>query len=694
IHTPDNLPLDCLKTARNLGNFALENNNWQLAIEGYALAIQAVEQSRSWVIDEERRQKILADAIEVYGNIVQAYLNLGEIEKALEYAERSRAQRLVDMMASNQLDQEGEIVPELKQLLQDYEELQRRINSLRFGYASEAVPVLAGSPNKTMSLGMAVKQSDQSLTRDALLKYQEEIQALEAQKQQVWQQLRRYDPVLAGQIQVEHLDWEQMQQLIEEPSTALLSFYTTIEDTHIFILRKDRSPQVFTCVGQGIKTLQIWIGENWLIPYVGSKSEWKQKMGDFLQELAERLQLEKLVGHYLTGIEELIIVPHIFLHQIPFAALPIVDPLQPFSDELTSLPKASSPLNPPILGDFNSISPQNWGVRGAKLAVKGEQEGLLPAEQDKSSVSQSRGMVFASKSSKSSATKSVTQTTYLCDRFRIRLVPSCQILHYCHQRPAIAGQEMGIVEDATEDLPFTSFECKTLAEMYHVPGEQRLQGRNATVKSYHTLAQQVHILHSSHHAESNSNPLESQLRLGDGSLTLGQLLTPGWRMPNLSEVFASACEVNLALTDITDDLLSLATGFLCAGARSVVSTQWSVDDLASALLAIFYYDGRRSGMSRCQALQQGQIKLRNLTGKEFADNYQAQLTEHLEQKLQEAKAAKQNAKDQGDEEELDKWVTIVDKFEIQPKRLESLSKEDFPFAHPLYWAGFVSQGMA
>ncbi|NEO37710.1 MAG: hypothetical protein F6J90_15790 [Moorea sp. SIOASIH] len=39
--------------------------------------------------------------------------------------------------------------------------------------------------------------------------------------------------------------------------------------------------------------------------------------------------------------------------------------LQSSSDELTSLPLAGSPLNPPILGDFNSISPQNWGARGA-----------------------------------------------------------------------------------------------------------------------------------------------------------------------------------------------------------------------------------------------------------------------------------------------------------------------------------------
>ncbi|NEO78757.1 tetratricopeptide repeat protein [Moorena sp. SIO4G3] len=64
----------------------------------------------------------------------------------------------------------------------------------------------------------------------------------------------------------------------------------------------------------------------------------------------------------------------------------ITSTLQPFSDELTSLPRAASPLNPPILGDFNSISPsgaldlgefnsprssapQSWGARGAKFAV-------------------------------------------------------------------------------------------------------------------------------------------------------------------------------------------------------------------------------------------------------------------------------------------------------------------------------------
>ena len=43
--------------------------------------------------------------------------------------------------------------------------------------------------------------------------------------------------------------------------------------------------------------------------------------------------------------------------------------LQPLSNECTTLTNATSPLNPPILGDFESGSPQTWGGRGAKTAT-------------------------------------------------------------------------------------------------------------------------------------------------------------------------------------------------------------------------------------------------------------------------------------------------------------------------------------
>jgi CHAT domain-containing protein len=195
------------------------------------------------------------------------------------------------------------------------------------------------------------------------------------------------------------------------------------------------------------------------------------------------------------------------------------------------------------------------------------------------------------------------QPEYLSDKFRIRIVPSSQILNYCHQRGNLKPAKMGIVENATGDLVFTGYECETLATMHHVESNYRLKYQQATVSNYQTLLQQVQALHSSHHASSQlDNSLESKLLLFDGNITLGRLFT--WRFENLAELFLSCCETNLSLTQITDDPLSIASGFLCAGARNVVSTLWAVDDLATALFSILYYEENSiiAGLKPCAKL--------------------------------------------------------------------------------------------
>lgn len=58
-------------------------------------------------------------------------------------------------------------------------------------------------------------------------------------------------------------------------------------------------------------------------------------------------------------------VTHLTSHQ-PASAWRNV---QPFSNECTTRVDSVSPQNPPILGDFGSCPPQNWGARGAKTAV-------------------------------------------------------------------------------------------------------------------------------------------------------------------------------------------------------------------------------------------------------------------------------------------------------------------------------------
>jgi predicted HicB family RNase H-like nuclease len=54
-----------------------------------------------------------------------------------------------------------------------------------------------------------------------------------------------------------------MQKLIDQPTTAILSFYTTSNNTP-YICPAAKSDYLHTCAGQGIEPLQGWISQNWL----------------------------------------------------------------------------------------------------------------------------------------------------------------------------------------------------------------------------------------------------------------------------------------------------------------------------------------------------------------------------------------------------------------------------------------------
>ncbi|MGK7874829.1 MAG: CHAT domain-containing protein [Xenococcaceae cyanobacterium] len=609
--TPTTLPLGGLRTGRNLGNTAFTVGLWHTAIQGYSAAIEAVEQSRAWATTEERRQEILAQSIGIYEKMVQSCINNKQLNKALEYVEPSRSKRLVDLMASNDAYSDAEIPPQVQEYLDKYHSLQQQINAIRFGNQGDSKGELA-TAGSTRS--RAKWKEDNQL-----------IQDLETQKQETWETLRRLDPVLAGEQQVSAPNLAAMQQLIDSPTTALLSFYTISDHTYIFVLTQDKIT-CHTCAEQGRKSLQIWIVEQWISPYVLDKPAWRNGIQQFLESLAQRLLLNQLIADHLQDITELILVPHLYLHLIPLTALPI---------------------------------------EGGKR---------------------------------------------LGDQFLIRTVPSCQVLEFCKNRPPIADQQYGTVEDATEDLPCASFECEQIAQMYSIPEEFRLRGRTfATTENYPELVKKVQTLHSSHHAQSRlDKPLESALLLGDGTITLGQLFY--WRFPQLNEVFLSCCETGLGLSKITDDILTLAAGFLCAGARSVISTLWSVDDLATALFSIFYYQSRQGGNSRPRALQEAQKRLRSLTGEELRENFGPQIQRSLEERKKEAWKAHEDATKKRDSfsqgspdynkweeerKELQKFANkIRKKIDKAKNNLEHKCYQEFPFADLVYWSAFTCQGLS
>ena len=598
VFQPEAFPINALKANRGMGSIYFKQGNWQQAIDSYDLAIKAVETSRSWATTDESRQLILRQALSVYENAIQSSINLGRIDRAIEYSERARSRQIVDFMQTRDLYADGEIPAEIEHYLAEYEALERQIQTCRLVENDEMI-----SSNRT------------SIRLDI-----DRVLNLEAQKQATWQKIRQLDPILAGQQQVLDIKFSDIQSLITNLHTAILSFFTTDDDTHIFIMTQDCEPQVYTCKGQGWQNFQLWLQERWLIPYAENRDDWISTFPTVLVEISQRIQLDRLVAK-LTNISEIIIIPHLLLHQIPFAALPV--------------------------------------------SLKTEHE-------------------------------------LLSDRFTIHYAPSCQILKYCQDRPSIDRLQHGMVENTNGTLPGAIFECQEIAAILKIPNSYRLIGRQqSTIANFNALLPLVTDLHLAHHAVSRlDNPLESSLQLADGNITLAKLMMS--RFPQLDEVFLSCCETALGNVNITDDLLTIATGFLCAGARNVIGTLWAVSDLSTSLLAIFYYEGCRDGFSSARSLNMAQVRLRNLTGEEFETNYHEAIKKNLAAYKTVNTQYREDLDKQFDRGEISK-VTYVrelgrltNAYEFTIELIDSLDRycqADRPFAHPYYWAAFTCQGL-
>lgn len=135
----------------------------------------------------------------------------------------------------------------------------------------------------------------------------------------------------------------------------------------------------------------------------------------------------------------------------------------------------------------------------------------------------------------------------------------------------------------------------------------------------------------------------------------------------------SACQTALGKKANGDGLLGFAHAFLARGARSVVLSRWKVEDGATALLMIRFYEnvlGSRKGMrvmGRAVALQEAQDWLRKLS-REEAERRVAGLTGGVLR---------------GSEVEVPP---------IAEGKRPVLPAGDRPFAHPFYWAAFVLVG--
>jgi len=280
--------------------------------------------------------------------------------------------------------------------------------------------------------------------------------------------------------------------------------------------------------------------------------------------------------------------------------------------------------------------------------------------------------------------KQITQN-YLLDKFPrgVRYAPSCQLLQLSKNRQRSQFNHFFAIQNPTDNLPYTDLEVEMSRTFF---SSTQVLAKEEATESALKLNQELplaHCIHFSCHGKFNlHSPLESSLLLAkdeqpeDGRLTLAEIF--GLTLNQCRLVTLSACETGLAgLNDISDEYISLPSGFLYAGSLSVVSSLWTVSDLSTAFLMIKFY----KNLSQFPQLEEGRVAialnqsqkwLRNLTSNEFEkllDKYHSQIEQIFAQ--------------------LPKSKSRIFKASLKQAR----KRQPYPFANPYYWAAFTAIGI-
>jgi CHAT domain-containing protein len=157
------------------------------------------------------------------------------------------------------------------------------------------------------------------------------------------------------------------------------------------------------------------------------------------------------------------------------------------------------------------------------------------------------------------------------------------------------------------DLPNSEPEVEAAATAIKSPENSELKGRAATETNLKkALASQFGYIHLAVHAFSSDNPDRSSLVVlsdpsngEDGFVQASEIVQ--MRLP-AKLVVLSACETDVGPILGQEGISALSTAFLLAGARTVVSTLWPIEDQPSLILMRAFYRHLGAGESAAESM--------------------------------------------------------------------------------------------
>ena len=317
-----NYPEMVVKLYALFGKFYQNIQNYDLAYEHFARAIDHIEELRSDMIsDEQSKQKWSAEYNGIYGYLISICLKLGETDaeykkKAFEYSERNKARSLVELINSRDRypDYLSAIeIERLKSLKQEIIRIQQRL------YIDETYQLNNNVLNRTV--------------------LRQQLENLETQKNQI---IKGKESNFSFQEEVKALNFQEIKSLLSNSETCALSWYFLENSLVTFIITPQLSEPCTLPLSdqhhqQFLKNILDWLHsyeelnkEKDETKRTVKTEEWIKSLSYRLDNLASSLMLHQIIDKlqelekvYNTQYKKMLLIPHWFLHLIPIHALPL-----------------------------------------------------------------------------------------------------------------------------------------------------------------------------------------------------------------------------------------------------------------------------------------------------------------------------------------------------------------------------------
>lgn len=224
---------------------------------------------------------------------------------------------------------------------------------------------------------------------------------------------------------------------------------------------------------------------------------------------------------------------------------------------------------------------------------------------------------------------------YLLHDYQISIAYSATMLHEMRQKehrippkkefigfaPSFPNDNSDTVILASNSIDYSNTRNRLGPLKYNIPEVESIQSliggdiyvdKKATKSAFINAADDYRILHLSTHGKAND-------KVGDFSFLAFHESTDSaenswlynrelYNLPlNADMVVLSACETGIGEWQKGEGIISMARGFSYAGAKSIITTLWSIDDQQTPELMEKFYRHLQSGMTKDAALRKAKL---------------------------------------------------------------------------------------